>query len=346
MVSTRVFVPVLAVLCISCSREKTQAVYNTDQNPDQFPAQAVVIIDRIESGEMTGSAAITEAFGDLYTQHSELLDNVEWKKVIDRLGNWFEILADSLAGLGPPSFSRAAEYYQLSSFGRPEDTLRRRQAALYGCWSAATNDRNVDLTHLSRGNYSLGDVLTAARYFLFRDTLNQQFFTTALIPRVQKQLAAAGALAPEATSQLPRADRGLLALAGLGEIAELGKLKSFPALGIDLIAARVAQKDSATCRAEFYFLPHQSLTDSVQIYLRVDSEELGSTLLTFSPQPATTTWLPGQLVPVAWQFSHPARITQAAVGLCDFAAPRPNFFRPEGFQRDLLPLEAADIVSK
>jgi len=340
----RLAVAAFAILIVGCSQKQDQAVYDTDRNPDNFPPQAVEILRNIENGTLTGGEAITEAFGDLFTQHSELLDREEWKAVVERLGVWFEKTADSLVGQGMASFGVAAEYYQLGSFARPDDTALGHDAALFACWPAARDALPEKVQALQNGRYGLDEVLSITRYFMLADTVREQFFETYLSGEIRKTMAESDLLGTNPSSQLGSADRALLAYAGLTEESELAKLTTFAPPAIDLIGARVARLDSTEYRLELYFLPREVVRRELKIYLHLESTDRGATPLEIIPREPTTTWAPGRIVALSRTIHYPARLEKVAVGLADFATSPPGFIPPEGSSSDLFFLELPEPV--
>ena len=348
IVHVRLTVLVLALTCalLGCSQDKPHAVYDIDNNPGNFPLMAVDVIKQIENGSLTEFDSITQTFGDLYTQQSDLLDNPEWKSVIDRLGDWFQKLADSLARQGLHSYTPAAEYYQLASFARPNNATLRAQAGLFGCWLAAIDSQKVNLSALSGSACSLEDVLAVSRYFLFGDSLDQRFFLSTLGPEIGTIAERSGILKPDALSQLSAVDRALLAVAGLADTSNLPELTTFAPVGIDLIAARISRIDSLSYRTEFYFRPHDTITNPLKVFLRIDSGGGNALPVEIIPRIPATSWMPGQMTLVTQIFPFSEDISGAAVGLCDFAAPQPNFYRPKGLSKDLFPLAQSALVMK
>jgi len=331
----RLVVAAFAILTVGCGQKQDQAVYDTDRNPANFPPRAVEILKNIENGTLVGGEAITEAFGDLFTQHSELLDREEWKAVVERLGGWFEKTADSLVGQGMASFSVAAEYYQLGSFARPEDTALSHDAALFACWLAARDGLPENVQALQNGRYGLDEVLSITRYFMLGDAVRKQFFETYLSREIKETIADSTVFGAATRSQLGSADRALLAYAGLAEASELAKLTTFAPPAIDLAGARVARIDSAEYRLELYFLPREVVRRELEVYLHLESIDRGATPMEIIPREPTTTWVPNRMVAISRIIHYPARLEKVAVGLADFATSPPSFIPPEGSSSDL-----------
>jgi len=206
----------LIVGLLGCGQVEEHAIYNTADNPNNYPTSAINLLVGLESGQLSGSEAITTAFGDLYTRHSELLDNEDWKVIIERLGGQFGQVADSLKALGAGAYTSAAEYYQLASFARPDDPAFRRQAALFSTWLAGLQDSLIDLSTVAgEKTPELTDLVDVTRYFWGSDPLHREFFQTYLIKPMQNLADDGKLFAPEAFQQLALDDQALLATSGL-----------------------------------------------------------------------------------------------------------------------------------
>ena len=116
------FALVLALLVAGCGYNPEDPVYDTAGNPQGFPDLALRMVEDVEAGRLTTYEVITDRFADLYTQHSELLDNDAWKEVIDRLGLKFRYRADLAMQKGMVGYSEAAAGYMLASFALPEES--------------------------------------------------------------------------------------------------------------------------------------------------------------------------------------------------------------------------------
>jgi len=337
-------VAAFVTLVVGCGQKQDQAVYDTDRNPANFPPRAVEILKSIENGTLVGGEAITEAFGDLFTQHSELLDREEWKAVVERLGVWFEKAADSLVGQGMASFGVAAEYYQLGSFARPDDTALSHDASLFACWLAARDALPENIEALKDGRYGLDEVLSITRYFMLADTVREQFFETYLSVEIRKTMAESNLLGTNPRSQLGSADRALLAYTGLTEESELATLTTFGPPAIDLAGARIARRDSVEYQLELYFLPREVVRRELWVYLHLESTDRGATPLEIVPREPTTTWTPGRIVALSRTIHYPARLEKVAVGLADFATSPPSFIQPEESSGNLFFLEPPEPI--
>jgi hypothetical protein len=334
----------IATLLTGCGNREDEGIYDTAANPDGFPTNAIEIIGDIESGTLVGGEAIMSAFGDLYTQHSDLLDNERWKSVIDRLGNHFRKTADSLAQLGVSSFTLAAEYYQLGSFARPEDPDLKTQANLFGCWLDVDQDTRADLANLNDSSYGLDQMLPVTRYFLIGDSLHQQFFRSHLAGLFTDRIEKANMLSSTESAGLTGVDRALLVYAGLSDDAILSKLTNFSLPSIDFVAVRVSQVDSVDYRLELYFRPREVISEELQVYLGLQTSSQGPVATNIVPKTPTTAWDLNKIAVISRKIHCPGKLEAVAVGLSDFASPQPRFLQPEGQESNLYFLGPSELV--
>lgn len=335
----------LLVGLAGCGLDQSESIYDTTGNPDNFPAMAVTIISDLQDNQLTGSDAITTRFGELYSEHAELLDSDQWRTVIVRLGGHFHQIADSLAAGDIGSFLAAAEYYQLGSFARPDDTYLRSRAALFACWLGADQSPLIDLAALTSGQaLDLDQILSATRYFLLGDSLYRQFFASQLFPVFNQQIETAELLNPANVEQLAPADRALIVTARFATDLELEPIAVFRTPHIDLVGARISRLDANNLQVELYFIPRDSIAEPIQLFVRLDSIDKTTNPVQFEPRPPATTWSPGQIVAVSRIVSYRDQLGLAAIGLSDFATPRPNFQPIDGSTATLFLLDQACLI--
>ena len=206
----------LIVGLLGCGQVEEHAIYDTANNPNEFPTAAIGLLVNLENGQLANTETITTAFGDLYTRHSELLDDEDWKMVIERLGGQFGQTADSLKALGAGAYTSAGEYYQLASFARPDEPTFRRQAALFATWLTGLQDSLIDLSAITGDTTpEFDDLVDITRYFLESDATHREFYQTYLTAPMKNLADAGNLLTGEALEQLSPADRELLITADL-----------------------------------------------------------------------------------------------------------------------------------
>jgi len=332
----------MVILLVGCGQHE-EAVYDTAANPDGFPPKALQIISDVKGGTLAGGDAIMNAFGELYTQHSELLDNEKWKVVIDRLGIYFRKTADSLAGVGLGSFGLAAEYYQLSSFARPEDIPLRATANLFSCWLTPDESVRPQLDALKNADFGMDAILPVTRYFAMGDSLQQQFFESHLRSEFKKRIEGANLATEDKIAALGSADRAVLVYAGLADASLLQKLATFSPPEIDLVGARVAALDSVEYRLELYFVPRVVIAEKLQVYLGLQSSQLGAATVNIAPKTPTTAWEQNRVVAVSRKLHCPGRLEALGVGICDFAVPEPRYLLPQGEEGILYFLQSPEM---
>ena len=314
----RLLVALPIAILLGCSQADDQAVYDTAGNPQDFPPAAVALLVSLENGQLIGSEPITEAFGELYTEHSELLDHDEWKTVIGRLGGTFGRMADSLADREPGSYGLAAEYYQLASFARPEDPTLRQRALLFNCWLAASGSPLVDLSVLTGSTApELDAILDVSRHFLLADSLCQEFYRAYLFSVLKGKVDRLDLMNQEAFAGLAPPDRALAVFAGLVSGSEIGKLTTFSPPRIDLAAGQISRTDSAGYRVELYFIPREPIEHRLRIVLLLESETPEATPVEITPRAPATGWLPGQIATVSRAIHHPGLLTSVSIGLVE-----------------------------
>ena len=78
------------------------------------------MLESIESGDMPNYDDITNSFGELYTSFPELLDNLRWQQLIERLGVKFRFRADQLVDSGLVWYREASKLYTSGGFCPPD----------------------------------------------------------------------------------------------------------------------------------------------------------------------------------------------------------------------------------
>jgi len=308
-----------------CGRDET--VYDTAGNPDGYPAMAVELLNGIVSGQLQGGDPITEAFGQLYTEHPELLDNARWGGVIEKLGTLFARRADSLTQSGPGSLQRAGEYYQLASFARPGEQTLRHKAALFQPWLRATREADPLMKALTDSGVTDPVVLlAAARQVVFGDSLGPTFFRDFLSAPLGDRLTAAGSLDDRVIAGLSPADRALVYFCGLStDPPEVRASLTDPA--VDLAGCFLERIDSGQYRVEVYLIPHERLAGQFSVALQFDAPGSTGAMLELATPGTLIGWSQNEMAALSQTFRREGPIAAAAIGLLDGSVEPPRFMR-------------------
>ena len=306
-------------LCLAACGGGEQRVYDVDSNPDNYPELAIDLLRDVEAGELDGAAAITEEFGELYTEHPELLDHAKWTRVIERLGTRFETRADSLVAAGLANFTKAADYYQLASFARPTDRPLRHRARQFDTWARADVASEIDLSPLKDTTTSdLAAILDAVRYFALADQLHFQMLDQHIVKPLRDHLRSTGRLSNEVLAELSPVDRALASCCGLVDDAP-ESLTSFGDPTVELLGARVRQLDTVWYAAEAYVRPLVEPTTPMEVVLELRSsgETGGAGALTIvDPESA---WTRDRIMAVRGVFQFEGEVDEARLGVFEGA---------------------------
>jgi len=306
----------LAMVLAACA-DRGEQIYDTDKNPDGYPQLAVDLVNNIQTGRLIGGPAITEAFGQLYTDHSGLLDNPGWTEIIGKLGVRFADFADSLAANGIADYSLAAEYYQLAAFALPHDSRIRERSAEFDRWYQAAQAPTIDLSPLTGDSEDLPEILAALRPFALYDSQSYRFLQTYLSEPLRKRLEAAGGLRPEVIDSLLPVDCALAAYCGLISTPPTEPVVQFEGPWIDVVAYRVRRIGNDYYSAEAYFIPHSDapgrLTFGLEM-LTVDSTIVPVDLRASVPREQ---WKAGQLAAAGREFRFDQPVARVSLGLVD-----------------------------
>ncbi len=199
-----------------CGSVDDGSIYDTTANPDGFPTMALAVIEGVRDGKLADYKSVTTAFGDLYTENPDLLDQLEWNDVIQRIGDVFRFRADSLAKTGVEGFTGTAEFYQLALLGNPEDKVLQHESNLFAAWLTAEANASIPLAPLlNEDSLTLGDAIIVAGHVLTSGENGQEFFDDRLKQPIIDRLIARDQLASEVVDALSPVERDLATRAGL-----------------------------------------------------------------------------------------------------------------------------------
>lgn len=318
----------LLFLLTSCGINPDEPVYDTENNPEKFPHQAVSLVENVQSGQLEESSAIIDAFAELYSTNPDLLGNDEWKEVVLKLGIKLRHKADQLARKGILNYSKAAGLYHVACFARPNDTRILAMDKLFSRWQGEVSDSLVSLAATERsGNADLGIIIAEIeqlRRFQFADSLSTEFARLYLHDQLFKPLTTDRNRANAMIDSLSQSERAFLNLIGVSDRPLGNILGRFDQPKIDLVAVDLIKLSGSEYRAEVYFLPGEPISDNLTVAFWVDSPDsilsgqVGNASYfpyDFAPLEASSTWPADQISVASRRFSFDWPIKAVSVGL-------------------------------
>lgn len=345
-----------AMLC-GCGYDPEKPVYDTQANPEGYPALAVLLVQRVDNGTLMDNDSITNAFADLYTRHPELLDNQDWLEVISRIGVKFRYRADNLVEQGIPNYDKAAQLYMLAAFARPTDERLQQRRQLFTAWERARYDGVAPANFDPQTNpVALEDQLRILRYFMLSDTTSRQFADEFLVPRLLNTPAAESALETvPGKRQLSTADKCFLTTLGFQYRGPEQPIASFAEPAVDLVASQITPQPNGWYHAEFYFIPRESLRVDYTVAFRVNNPIVKDSIVTdsvhwvpfdFHPTIPTTAWKVGEIAPAYRRFALDGSIGDISVGLFQTSADSAHFIRLRDTGEPLLVLPSSPVAGR
>ncbi len=349
----RVLVLLVAVLgctLVGCGYDPDSSVYDATGNPENFPDRAVKLVDDIQTGRLTDYDSVMAVFGGLYTSHAELLDDIRWTRVIERLGVKFRMIAERCADAGLQEYDRAAKFYKLASLARPRDDRLQYLSALYAVWEEALTDSMISpVFNPDSSQLELPRRISLLKYFLLGDTLHQRFAQDHLLPELLGSLSLEESMSASATHNFSAADKAFVVSQGITHEPIHEKLASFTEPAIDLVAAQIVPHPGGWYAAELYFMPIDSLTANYTVALRFASADTATApsvdnhLLTFDfhPPNPTSTWHVGRIAAVYRRLVYHGLPTEVSVGLYATRSDSVQFVRVRDSGEPLLTLPSS-----
>ncbi len=341
----------ITLLLAACGYDPDQQVYDYTLNPDGFPPPALEILKGIENDSISGYQHIVDAFGALYSEQPQLLDNPDWQAVIQKLGAKLRYKADNLVLAGPAMYSAAADLYTLAAFARPNDVRSVEQRDLFDLWNKAIADSLVRVSDWSAEKTpALSARLKIARAFVLDDSLAGVFAKKYLIPRLFFPSADQNMLNLQPHASLTDADRAFANYLGLNVRPPQERLATFSRPSIEFLAAEFIPAGKGMIRAAFYFIPRQKIDSNLTIALRLKGSDptaagSGEINLDFQPENPTTKWKVGRVAVAYRKFRLSEATQETLVGLYDNAAAEPRFVEIEGTGQRLLAVSAEMSIS-
>lgn len=318
---------IILVNLAGCGYNPEKPVYDTKANPEGFPQTACALLERIESRRLTDFESITNAFARLYGENPSLLDNDGWHKVISRLGAKFRYFGDQESEKGIEHYRRAAGYYDLAAFARPDDLSALKQSRLFSAWQQGIVDSIVETTGLDAlqsNPASLCDRIDFVKQFTFGDSLHREFARRYLVHRLLGRPGQDEAAADSVINSLTTVDRAFLSYLGLADVPFDDPVAQFADSAVDLIAYQLVRLGEHDYRAELYFVPRKRISIDYTIALWLDIDDsthtervAGSGHFTFDlyPDEPTSQWEVNEVAAVGRLFTFQDTVTEMDVGL-------------------------------
>ena len=334
-----IVITLLAGLITACGSDSTEGtIYDTSKNPHSFPQLAVDLLDNIESGKLGDYDAIVGAFGQLYMDQSDLLDNSDWQSVVNQLGHRFRRYADSLADGGVEYYAQAAGMYTLASFARPKDEEIKHLARLFGVWQEGVGDTSLAVYRDIKGRSNLSYQVDRARRYLFGNDLQREFAEKFLVEQSLRRLAMTD---PSEAQHLSTSQRAFLASLGLIDYPVDNPIVKFTKPDCGLIAYELLPivensfRVEDSFRVEVYYIPTEPIARdyTIAFWLNMGEDESDGYLpFDFAPQKPTSRWQTGEVSAAGYSFSFDGDFSSLSFGL----------YVKEGGQAVYLPIVGSD----
>ena len=330
-------------LLIGCGAEEEAPVYDTTANPHGFPKAACDMLDAIEAGQLATYDVITEAFGRLYLENQELLENRHWQEVIKLLGRKFHHRADEMLQQGVTSYTRAAGFYLLAAFANPNDARLSEKAQLFTAWKETVEKLDYNYVPLPT-SHELTDRLDFLRCFVLGDSLQRRFAEEYLVHQLLDSLRATTGLVGPGGKELSLADKALITWLWYFDIRITEEVSYIgDSFLTAIVTYRVVPIGSDRYRLELYFRPSSKIeAEDLALTVLVDSTNYRPAsvfdvedclALSFEPIKPTSTWKPLEIQVAAIEFTFPNSPKRMVVTL-DRTTPNPDslqFFLKSGY---------------
>ncbi len=343
----------LILLLVACGYNPDTPSYDTIANPDKYPARALRLIDGIESGRLADYDSILTAFGDLYSNNAELLDDSRWLRVIERLGAKFRFRAEQFVGQGMHSYLQASRYFALASLARPQDDRLKGRHLLFASWEKAVADSLIPPEFdPQKSQLDVKARLELLKYFELGDSLHREFAREYVLPQLFAGRSLQKALNSSATHELSEVDKCFLNMMNVGHEPVESVVGSFTEPRIDLVAARISRRHGDWYAAEFYFRPQDSLENDYAVALNLPAATSetglsnGGVALDFHPQIPTTHWRPGHIASAYRWFRYGGALQSVTLGLYERHGDSTAYVRVAESGEPLLALPSSVFVSK
>lgn len=316
----------LAFFIIHCGGyDPNKPVYNTAANPDNFPPSAISLLDNIENGSLVGFDTIIGTFAELYTQHGELLDNKAWSEIIKNLGLRFQVFADTLLKQGIDKYYRAAEWYGLAGFARPDDVNIKNKNAVLGVWKKEVDDTTLAADFNIPGKqHTFSEQLDLLRHFLYNDSLYREFGRQYLFMALLGEYSDSTPIPSAVMDSLSLPDKAFLTYLGLNKKPLEKKFINFTEPEIDLVTAQIRPLGNDWFRIELYLMPKEPVAVDFTVALRgniagevpnLGNQGRNIIPFDFKPENPSTQWVKDKIEVAYHKFYYPGVKGRFSVGL-------------------------------
>ncbi len=314
-------------ILIGCGYNPEDPVYDTQKNPNNFPKQAVLLLDEIDREHLTHPDSIIEAFSNLYLSEQSLLENNQWKEVISTLGLKFRYRADLFAKDGIKQYAQAAGYYQLASFARPGNLRLSAKQKLF----ATFTDEAAAYFISSKNNYENENLvytdtralIDSFKNYYFKDSTHQGFAVKYLQNELLLPLVNHRSFKKEIKDSLSDSDKAFLEKLEIYNFKSDKPLAEFEQPEISLIAKKLVKLDSNDFRIELYFVAQEKIENDYTIAFWVDTSDSLDLIqgkasyspIDFLPSEPTSHWKVDDIYIASHKFSFGEQFVSISVGL-------------------------------
>ncbi len=324
---TYLIILTVLIFLLGCGYNPEDPVYDTKKNPNNFPKQAVLLLDEIDRGHLSHPNSIIEAFSNLYLSEQSLLENNQWKEIISTLGLKFRYRADLFVKNGIKQYAQAAGYYQLASFARPGDLRLSAKQKLFATFTGELADYFIN----SKNNYKnenlfytdIRALIDSFKNYYFKDSVHQEFSIKYLKNELLLQLVNHSSFKKEIKDSLSSSDKAFLEKLEIYNFKFKKPLVEFEHPEISLIAKKLVKLDSNDFRIELYFIPQEKIENDYTIAFWADTSDSLDLIqgkasyspFDFLPLEPTSHWKIDNIYIASQKFSFGEQFVSISVGL-------------------------------
>ena len=335
----------LAALMImsGCGYNPEKPVYNTADNPKDFPRLAVDVLDRLEKGHLSDLESVSDAFAEIYVSHPELLDNKDWQEIVDRLGARFKFLAEKVLSsetFGIDDYTQLADYYTLASFARPADSVLAKWANEFSCWRDVVDAFPRLKNAVGRTTMENKDKIEIVKFLAFHPDPCVGF--------LREHVANVLFEVKPSASQLTTAQVALLDFAGVAFDKSYEPMATFSYPRIDLVALEMLPRDSGGYDVEIYFVPYDTVVEDLRIAFWINvpdkspDDQIGVDRFPFDfdPVQSSSAWAIGRAAAAHQTVDYTGPVGTITIGLYKSFGSRMEFLPVKGTDSNFVTLPA------